>query len=435
MKKLLTLLIFPLFSFGQNADWKELQAMIEAAKTSPTGIVTVARNYTIDKPLVVANWNGTDYDFVNLTIQGYATMWDNQNRSVIKATFNDAPILSIHKGKGVIVRGVTFKGPGWGRDSRYSPQACIAIDPFRYNKPGDGGYPTLQEWYRGKQSVSGSTGIRVEDCTLDGTVVGIITSPNGYTLNAELCTFQNIRSYSVKYVIVGTQSQEKMNRVINLGAWGPSDYVFYFNKYGLQQPGNWIIDGVNVAGSVKRIIYRYSGGWFPMNMSNVFAESIESIGYWQSTLGDALNNASIQFKEPKAMGYYPDNHLSGQGLTILNSNIRYYGPIIPLLFTGQTIPQGTLNPGGLINALRDTEESIVRQLGRVYNAQISDDRKMTVDGVANRKPGETIIIMDLGNWNFIGMAEVDSSDDKQTILRYVSKSIVSGGNYRIGVKK
>lgn len=433
MRWILTLL-FPFTLSAQNADWVELQGKIDSARTSPTGIVTVARNYTIDKPLIVANWTGKDYSFVNLTIQGYATMWDNNGRSLIRATFDNAPIISIHKGKGVIVRGVNFQGPRVGRDSRYSPQAAIAVDPFRYDLPPDGGYPTLQEWYRGPKSVSGSTGIRVEDCTFNNVTVGFITSPNGFTLNAELISLTNIRSYNVKHVIVGCQAQEKMNRVTNLGAWGPSETVFRFNSYGQGHPGNWIIDGVNIAGSVKQLIHRASNGFFPMFMSNVFAENIESIGYWQTTVGDALSFASINFKSPAKIGYYPDAHLetNGQGPTISNSNIRYYGGDIPILFKGAKIQSEINNTGGMINATKDLSENTVKQIGRVYGA-VLDGRSMSVLG-SGVVIGQTVILMDLGNWVFCGMAEVDSLYSGGYRLKYVSNSVKQGGNYRIGAK-
>lgn len=335
---LVTLLFCSLFSQAQNADWQELQSKIDAARTSATGIVLIDRNYTIDKPLVVADYDSAkgDYVFVNLTIQGYATMWDNNTRSRIRATFNDAPILSIHRGKGVIVKGVNFQGAGSnGRESRYSPYAAIAVDPFRYNLPPDGGYPTLQEWYRGKAVVSGSTGIRVEDCTFNNVTVGFITSPNGYTLNAELISLTNIRSYNVKYVIAGCQAQEKQNRVTNLGAWGPTKTVFQFNMFGAGKPGHWIVDGVNIAGSVDHLINRHSAGYFPMYISNVFAESLLSIGEWQTSQSDMLLNSSINLRYLDQVKHLPHSVLSRGGVKIKNTTIRYYGATSPMIFEGK----------------------------------------------------------------------------------------------------
>lgn len=432
MRLLPILLLINLFSFGQNADWKELQGKIDSARTSATGIVTIDRNYTIDKPLIAAKWNGTDYEFFTIQIVGYATKWDVNGRSIIRATFNNAPILSIHKGKGVIVKGVNFQGPGWGRDSRYSPQACIAIDPFRYNLPPDGGYPTLQEWYRGKVSVSGSTGIEVENCTFNGTVIGLITSPNGYTLNAENCGFRKLRAYSVKYVIAGCQAQEKANKVEDLGAWGPSECVFYFNKYGAQQAGNWSIRDINIAGDVRSIIYRSSGGAFPIFIDDLFAESIEKIGYWQSNVGDAMNKASINFKHPKQMGYFTDSHMDGTGVTITNSTIRYYGDTMPVLFKGQKIPQDINNAGGLVNLRYDHEQTVIKQTGSVYGAVV-ESNTMTLP--YTQPKGQVMFIMNISNWEVLGMGEVDSSWASGCRLRYVSKSITTGGNYRLGIKK
>lgn len=337
-----------------NADYLELQGKIdEAVKTN--GVVEVTRDYVIDAPLVMARFEDGEYKFHSAKIVGNSTMWDVGNGN-IKATFNDAPILSIHKGKGNIVKGLNLVGNGVERDSRYSPYTALAIDPVCKETPEDGGYPGLKEYYKGSEGKSGSTGVRIEDCTFNKVTVGAITSPNGYTQNAEMITFQNIRIGDVKYGIAGCQPQEKLNRVINIGAWSKCKTLFRFNTYGQARPGHWIIDGVNIAGEVDELIYRASHEYFPLVMSNIYAERLIKIGFWQTFLNDSLNNSNIDLRYPHEMGAMPkaiiDSGGSSGGLTLINNNIRYYGnKDIPMVFLGKLIEVNNNYEGKKINVI------------------------------------------------------------------------------------
>jgi len=413
--KVLVFLTLAIPTFGQNADWAELQGKIDSAVK--TGLpVQVNRNYTIDQPLVIAAWNGKDYGTASIKMIGNAMMWDNMNRSVIRATFKDAPILAIHKNKGTVISGITFIGPGVdGRDSRYSPAACIAIDPFCYKLPPDGGYPSLKEWYRGSTSVGGSTGIRIEDCTVKDMLIGIIISPNGYTRNAEMLTFQNIRFGNAKYGFAGCQDQEKMNRIINVGAWEKCETLFVFGLYGYGKPGHYSIDGVNVAGGVRSLIYRHSGGYFPLYMTNVYAESIDSIGTWTTSVGDVLSNATIGLNQYSVT----DNQLFGWGLTIEKSNIRYYGQDRRLLFRCRDCK---IN-GGVINALNTYYEYAK---GELITANIQDG-KITIR--ANSKVGSSVIFVE-GGMSYPGTGVVEKVIGDSVVVR-VSSGIVNGKKYSI----
>ena len=320
-----------------NNDYIELQGKINQAVID-NSVVEITRDYVIDYPLVMARFEDGEYKQHSAKIIGNSTMWDVSNGN-IKATFSDAPILSIHKGKGNIVKGLNISGTGIGRDSRYSPYTALAIDPICGFLPPDGGYPGLKEFYQGSESKSGSTGIRIEDCTFNNVTVGSITSPNGHTQNAELITYQNIRIGKVKHGIAGCQAQEKLNRIINIGAWDECETLFRFNTYGECSSGQWVIDGVNVAGNVKELIYRSSHGYFPLFMMNVFAESLKRIGYWQSFVGDTMQNISIDFAYPEETTL-PDYHLEGGGVKIQNGQIRYYGQEYPVILKGGRSDQG-----------------------------------------------------------------------------------------------
>ena len=417
--KILLFLLLPFFSIAQNSDWKELQKLIDDARYSATGIVEVKRNYTIDAPLVVRD-NGQ----VSLSIIGYATMWDNNKRSVITATFKDHPILSIQRGKGCVIKGINFQGAGSdGTDTRTNVYAAIAIDPFN-----DG-------------TRSGSTGITIEHCTFNRVVAGVTTSINGYTQNAELITIQNCRSYDVKYFMIGTQAQEKLNRIINVGIWGPTHTAFMFNHYGSGTPGHWIIDGVNIAGSVDNLIFRRSGGYFPVMMSNVFAESLGSLGTWQSGVGDRLSNSTINFRYKEQQGHYPV-HLYGEGLTIENTTLRYYGRRNePILIKGRAklINNITYLPPIVGRSMYDKSEAY--EIKRLYQpgtvSRPVDGRARVTLSADSRNPpvsvGDIAVIMHPQSWWYEGMAVVDSVYDGGFTIKYATP--LEGSYYGIGIYK
>jgi len=321
-----------------NLDYIELQGKINQAVID-NSVVEITRDYVIDHPLVMARFEDGEYKQHSAKIIGNSTMWDVSNGN-IKATFSDAPILSIHKGKGNIIKGLNISGTGIGRDSRFSPYTALAIDPICGFLPPDGGYPGLKDFYQGSESKSGSTGIRIEDCTFNNVTVGSITSPNGHTQNAEMITYQNIRIGNVKYGIAGCQAQEKLNRVINIGAWESCETLFRFNTYGEAKPGHWIIDGVNIAGNVDYLVYRGSHEYFPLMIKNVYAERLIGIGYWQTFLNDTLESSTIDLRYPEEMGFMPRSIIdaggSSGGLTLRDNNIRYYGRgDVPMVFVGK----------------------------------------------------------------------------------------------------
>ena len=433
--KILVILLLPFFSVAQNSDWKELQGKIDdAVKTG--GIVRVERNYKIDRPLIAHNWDGTRYGQAYLQIIGNATMWDRGQNSVIEATFSDAPVLSIQVGKGVIIRGLHIIGKK-GRNSQYSPQAALCIDPFSAYPPIDGGYPSLRDWYRGPLTRAGSTGVRVEDCTFANSIAGVITSPNGYTQNADMLTFENIRFIDCQYGFVGCQAQEKLNRVINVGCWTKMDCLFMFNRYGAKQPGHWILDGANIAGGVDSIIHRYSIGWGPMMMKNVFAESVQSIGIWYAGSGDIMSECVINLRYPEQTGYYPDYTLSARYLNIQNSNIRYYGRPVPMLFywAGE-FEKNTQYLPPILNAYGHTPHKglKVKQPFR-YSTDTVSNHTATVylNYGANVTPGAHILFMQMNDWSFKGQGQVASVSGDTVQLRYISPAIKDLSNYRIGV--
>ena len=343
---------------GVADDWEPLQRAIDSAVKIQGKVYIPAGKYSISKPLMVYRWAGTQYTAATCEIIGEDLMWSGGTGiSVIRPQYKDKFAIGVQQGKGVVIRGIYLDGkavpPAITLDSMYrqtidqygdmtvrrssfSPYAGVVVDPFSGLAPSDGGYPGMTEWYRGPQTRSGSTGCRFEDMTFEGFDVGAITSPNGFTQNAEILTFENIRVVNCRIGIAGSQAQEKQNRIINLGCWGETHTLFSWAQHGARQPGHWYINGVNIAGRVFRLLHRPSGGWFPLFVDNVFAESLGQIGPWYSTSGDAISNSSINFIYPNQVYGYHFAYAQQYGIAFNSVNLRIYGDNTPIVFGAQS---------------------------------------------------------------------------------------------------
>ena len=68
-------------------------------------------------------------------------------------------------------------------------------------------------------------------------------------------------------------------------------------------------------------------------MTNVFAESLQTIGYWYAGSGDVMDKCFINLKAPSTTNPFPGSSLEGRELVLRDCNIRYYGLMgIPMFF-------------------------------------------------------------------------------------------------------
>jgi Pectate lyase superfamily protein len=317
--------------------------------------------YKISKPLIIRGSSGS---FCTLELLGESSFWDSNTGSELFATFNNTFAIGIQDGKGCKVRKLRIAGlfappsmndthkfysmsfndfkDGKCRDSRYSPYAGIVIDPFTNlptdKIPTDGGYPGLLGQYgkaMGLSSQSGSTGTELEELNIDGFVVGICSSPNGLTRNAEITIINKIHFNNCKLCISGGQDQEKGNVISNIYCWGGTHTIFGSDLYGgPRMAGNWNIDHVNIAGGVVRFIYNDQHGYFPTYVSHVFAESIGSFGTFNSQLACEVSDCIFDFAYPNIAGTQPLLISYGENVLFRSCNFRYYGQQTPLLMLG-----------------------------------------------------------------------------------------------------
>jgi hypothetical protein len=331
--------------------------------------------YKISRPLIIRGTSIAGEDvikndlraFCTIELLGQSSFWDGNAGSEIYPMFNNSFAIGIQDGKGCKIRKLKIAGlftpphvndthkfysmsfdaftDGKSRDSRYSPYAAIVIDPFtnlESNKlPADGGYPGLLDYYgkSGKlQTQSGSTGTELEELSIDGFVVGICSSPNGLTRNAEITIINKVQFNNCKLCISGGQDQEKANVISNIYCWGGTHTIFATGLYGSpRMAGNWNIDHANIAGAVVRFIYNDQHGYFPTYISHVYAESLGSFGTLNSELACEVSDCHFDFTYQSIAGEQTLLISYGENILFRSCNFRYYGEKTPLLIQGNCV--------------------------------------------------------------------------------------------------
>lgn len=306
--------------------------------------------------------------------------------------------FNIQNGKGCVIDGVFFTG---------SARIGLCVD------------------YDAVAGTSGSTGTITRNCFFSGFDTGIEYSPNKKSLNnecnvIEYCVFTNLKT-----AFAGNQAQEKGNIIQHCKMWDNIETCFEWRG----QPGQYTINNINIA-NVGSILNRFSGSYFPLFMSNIFAERITSFGKWMGGSGDRAQNMIINFRHPEdVIGCFPDYHIFGNNVLYDGCHFRYYGKKnIPVIIQGNNVHNcaGTtyVTPiKGLSPAYQDPGYTL-EKIGR-YSLTISDDRRAVV---INSKPntGDIIIFSAMGNAAYVGMSEVENNSGKAITLKHISNAVNSG---------
>jgi hypothetical protein len=442
MVKLLTILLFFARSIvtpemfgargGNQDDWTALQAAADSV-VKVNGILDLSRGYRFTRTINFKHPQGKNFTIV---VRG-----DYQYCGVISsrliADFKSGPAINVQNGKGSVIEGLYFEGkykvpaqslftpyPQYGdptcSDDRYNPYVAIEVDGER------------------NATVAGSTGTLIRDCLITNFTGGIIYSPNGYTLNNELNTIERVVFSNLKFGFAGCQAQEKLNIINNIKAWNNIHTLFVFNVYGQQQPGNYYITNISIAGGVGNLVHRKSLDFFPISISNVFGEMLYSIGLWDAgAQKDELRNFSCNFLIPSLAGAFPSAHIKGNGVAFYNCAFRYYGQSqYPMLLAGNF---GFVNSDpsfkslpymkGMYNSGTDTTYKITPVTRD--SIFVADDRTAILFQ-PSFNVGDIVVFTEMGNNAWAGMAEVENNSGKAVKLRYISQSVLRSKKYQIG---
>ncbi|WP_431212368.1 hypothetical protein ACQ86N_42735 [Puia sp. P3] len=172
-------------------------------------------------------------------------------------------------------------------------------------------------------------------------MVGVCSSPNSFTRNAELTLINKIQFLNTKLCISGSQDQEKDNVVTNLGCWGTTHTVFATGLYGAHTPGNWYVENANIAGFVNQLVFNNQGGYFGSHFRNIFAESLGRFGLIFSNQSTTVESSELGFAYYfNETGEYTNPQIDCSGVTFIGCNIRMYGTFQPVTIHGSSTFMG-----------------------------------------------------------------------------------------------
>lgn len=390
---------------GKNTDdYVPIQKTINTCiKNNIRTVFFPLGKYKISKPLILRGTliknksNKLQSGFCTLELLGESSFWDSNSGSEIYPVFTNGFAIGIQRGKGCKIRKLRitglFKPPntndplkfyntsfekftdGVCRDNRYSPYAAIVIDPFTNASKNAidtaDFYPGLTSFYgeiNGPSVQSGSTGTEIEEMSINNFVVGICSSPNRLTRNAEITIINKIQFNNCKLCISGGQDQEKANVISNIYCWGGTHTIFATGLYGVpRMAGNWNIDHANIAGAVVRFIYNEQHGYFPTYISQVFAESLGSFGTLNSELASEVSDCIFDFAYQNIAGKQTLITAWGENVVFRSCNFRYYGEKTPLIIEGNAIFENCYFSGPIIKSKK-------LSAGNLYNFINSKNR-------------------------------------------------------------
>lgn len=283
-----------------------LNTAIQAAITNQKRLVLPTGVYSIGSPLMLMKWSGSAFSFFNVHIMGDKSAYFAEapyvKSVVIRPTFKDVPAICIQNGRSVVIENISIQGlntfsigngitsPNYPelmtnttyinngvRDSRYSPYAGIAIDPFGSSVPADGGYPGLSAYYA--NGSAGSSRVTLRDVGISNFTCGVVISPNGDSVQADMISFENC---SIWYCKTGVSNCQSQARGIT---WRGGDvyfclYGFDGVTYGAQEGYAPSIFGVIMSG---KYLFNTTNNFQTQVFSGIEAESFGSIGFLGST--------------------------------------------------------------------------------------------------------------------------------------------------------
>lgn len=219
---------------GNTDDIVPLQACVDAGNLHDVPIHFQSRqngDYDISAPLFVTGTTSKTSAAGFYTAQVRGDGVGSSALTKITPTFTDRPALCIQMARGVTIKDLAIIGTNdapatagaiadgtyanWvdvgHRNSQYSPQCGIAIDPTLGTTPADGGYPSMT--YIGN-TASGSNQIKLLRLSIRGHVVGVISRPDGQSNQVDQYSIDDCEIGSCATVLAVCNSQTRSCSVV-----------------------------------------------------------------------------------------------------------------------------------------------------------------------------------------------------------------------------
>jgi hypothetical protein len=357
---------------GSTDDQPSIQKAVDTIAANPS----LTRNlyfprgaYRIDEPVIIYSWDGTNYQFVSVNLIGQHAAHFNQvtPEARILANFDETFAIGIQRARSMKIKGISVEGQfnppfsdtdwreyyerpyaTWARDygvrdEQHSPYAGICIDPFSFEPVPSGfdEYPGYESWYRGtggSYSASGSSGVIIEECRVNGFTVCIMMSPNGYSQQADNIIIRDCALEICKAAVASGQRQTKDNFVMNAISWDRVHTLIDTVSWGDQQGAPPYVDGWNVAGTTIQCFQVSAHA--PVTFNNIFGEQLYRIGDISTSVGPIkLTGCNFDFNRNTTPILYPPSHFFGANVEFDTCQIRYYDDLFNkrLYFRGTNI--------------------------------------------------------------------------------------------------
>ena len=344
---------FSVMWYGANPsntdNYNNLQKSINTCIANGIGNCFVPRgNYKFSKSLKIYKLYKNAYVGVAVRLYGESGFWDD--KTTLTYTNVTGFALGVQVGKGVEIDHLKLIG-------KFLPPttsgAAYYNTPFASFGTNLGSYGLVID-YDGTKGASGSTGIKVHDMWVTNFDILYSVSPNGVTANADILKFENIQCGDGRIGFQSNQAQEKGNSIQGIYSWGKIHTLISIGQSGKYQAGNYTINEGNIAGKCIRLFDIREAGWFPSSISNIYAESIGSIGSIQC--GDSKNklptkiaSCNFQFAYTSEAGVQNLLYCNSTYIKFEDCMFRYYGNSDPLQMTGWARFENCFFSGTIVN--------------------------------------------------------------------------------------
>jgi hypothetical protein len=345
-----TLTLYPEGTYGKvfSAKWFGAGRVKDNSTALQKGINTVLDNYTslrdffipfgvyeFSKPLVVKGVYKGQYVGVTIHIFGESSFWDCCTGTTLKYTGTTVFALGLQLNKGSEINNLIITGQFKSPASPDSVYFNLPLEKYTdANSKCGNNYAGIVIDYDGKMNSGGSTGIKIHDVSVGNFSTDFSISPNGVTFNADILMFENIHCGDARIGFANGQAQEKGNIIRGIYSWGSIHTLYSAGKLGKNQAGSYTIDGGNIAGRCIRLFDISQAGWYSTNVTNLFAESIGSIGVILSQIPVNISNCTFHFQVPSIIGRQALLVSNNEKINFNNCIFRYYGLKDPMKFIG-----------------------------------------------------------------------------------------------------
>jgi hypothetical protein len=307
----------------------QIQTLIDRqlAGTLPRGTIVLPwQDITLTQPIIIGRFSGGSWQqAVGITIEGRGRPKIGQEDAPTSgprliASFTDRPAIVVQNGRAITLRSFKVSGgsnycalPGqswydssgadnftarttteaWfnnstavSRADRYTPAACIAIDPWGSAVPGGNRIASVEAlgYYAGSP---GTTGWRIEDVCMQHCQVGLLIGVGTNNLSSE-GEVVNCKAYGTKYGVSLCHSQVKSISISDLqffANWG----VITTNQHGERAAPLPFVDGLHGSQS-NHLVEQGSGSGAGVTWRNAHVESVYRLS--PAPLGGTIGAAS-----------------------------------------------------------------------------------------------------------------------------------------------